>query len=640
MVTLQLPCASNWTHTQVLCLLRRQMAGVECEMLLDSHRQLAPEPPAEPVAPTSPLPPQGPPPASPLRRLPEETSTQLPKATSLGPEFCVTASPTPGALSAARKELHTCPFCGHDVDPGANFCSNCGASLAPGSSRGKFLSASLPATPLPQSSAKSAASTGIAELSDLGTRDSALQKEVERLLKANLELQSQVAAKKDLATDAFRGSPARPPISSPRPQRDEAPRLEPFCKGGAEERWSQSPEQPLRTAPSEARGAASCSQRGEAWRLVVPELRATSAKDCRASGGSDAWSSSARRSPAGGDGAHRSLASGPLLTEREVLENRIRGEDRAPGPIWLLSQQNLLVILRLAKGSPCGGTLLCAANERASNKCFEPMFFDEMLGVLPAEVPGCPIDSTPGTPAVQRPAETISKRNRSSCDLLDSAETLQRERALVELEEFNRTLVATRASMQGVSSELAAFLSNSEHELVEARIGFRAATSKVQELQEGMCDLQKQVLLTEKDAHRWETECRSLSQKLRSLEEVLAAQRGELMASEVCRLQAVREASVHEERHELALTQIADGERERESLELANMLLKAEYDDCLNERQELLAQKTCCVCMHSLRSVVLRPCSHFALCTECAERISSCPMCRVPVEHRIVVMLS
>ena len=158
---------------------------------------------------------------------------------------------------------------------------------------------------------------------------------------------------------------------------------------------------------------------------------------------------------------------------------------------------------------------------------------EEMLGVLPAEVPGCPNDSSPGTPAVQRPPETNSKSNRSSCNLLDSAETLQRERALVELEEFNRTLVATRASMQGVSSELAAFLSNTEHDLVEARIGFRAATSKVQELQEGMCDLQKQVVLTEKDAHRWETECRRLSQKLRSLEEMLAAQRGELMASEV-----------------------------------------------------------------------------------------------------------
>ena len=110
---------------------------------------------------------------------------------------------------------------------------------------------------------------------------------------------------------------------------------------------------------------------------------------------------------------------------------------------------------------------------------------------------------------------------------------MQRERALAELEEFNRTLVSTRASMQGVSSELAAFLSNSEHDLDEARIGLRDATSKIQELQEGMCDLRKQLVRTEKDAHRWETECRRLSQQLRSLEEMLAAQRGELMASEV-----------------------------------------------------------------------------------------------------------
>ena len=155
-----------------------------------------------------------------------------------------------------------------------------------------------------------------------------------------------------------------------------------------------------------------------------------------------------------------------------------------------------------------------------------------MVGVLPTEVPGCPKDSSPGTPSLQRPAETNSK-SRSSCNLLDSAETLQRERALAELEEFNRTLVSTRASMQGVSSELAAFLSNSEHDLVEARIGLRDATSKIQELQEGMCDLRKQLVRTEKDAHRWETECRRLSQQLRSLEEMLAAQRGELMASEV-----------------------------------------------------------------------------------------------------------
>ena len=76
--------------------------------------------------------------------------------------------------------------------------------------------------------------------------------------------------------------------------------------------------------------------------------------------------------------------------------------------------------------------------------------------------------------------------------------------------------------------------------------------------------------------------------------------------SQVCRLQAIREASVHEERHELALTHIAEAERERESLELANMLLKAEYDECLNEIQELLSQKTCCVCMNSLRSGMRR----------------------------------
>ncbi|CAE7252360.1 unnamed protein product [Symbiodinium natans] len=110
----------------------------------------------------------------------------------------------------------------------------------------------------------------------------------------------------------------------------DAPRLETVFKG-AEERWSQSPEQPLRSGPGTIRGAASYSQRcGEGWRLVVPDLRAAPVKDLRASGGSDTFdaASSARRSNFGGEASRRG-ACGSLSTEREVLESRIRGEERA-----------------------------------------------------------------------------------------------------------------------------------------------------------------------------------------------------------------------------------------------------------------------------------------------------------------------
>ena len=48
----------------------------------------------------------------------------------------------------------------------------------------------------------------------------------------------------------------------------------------------------------------------------------------------------------------------------------------------------------------------------------------------------------------------------------------------------------------------------------------------------------------------------------------------------------------------------------------------------------------CCVCKDAERSVVLRPCWHAALCADCAERCSKCPVCNVTIKKKHAIFLS
>ncbi|CAD7965186.1 unnamed protein product [Amoebophrya sp. A25] len=51
-------------------------------------------------------------------------------------------------------------------------------------------------------------------------------------------------------------------------------------------------------------------------------------------------------------------------------------------------------------------------------------------------------------------------------------------------------------------------------------------------------------------------------------------------------------------------------------------------------------QSLCCVCFEADRSVLLRPCSHLALCEKCSKKVETCPICRSRITSRITVKIS
>lgn len=48
----------------------------------------------------------------------------------------------------------------------------------------------------------------------------------------------------------------------------------------------------------------------------------------------------------------------------------------------------------------------------------------------------------------------------------------------------------------------------------------------------------------------------------------------------------------------------------------------------------------CRVCMYMEVEILIRPCGHFVMCTSCANKVDSCPLCRTPVNDRIRAYLS
>ena len=110
---------------------------------------------------------------------------------------------------------------------------------------------------------------------------------------------------------------------------------------------------------------------------------------------------------------------------------------------------------------------------------------EALTSVLPAEVPGCQYDQTSTSNALLaqlQSSERGSQTDNAACRILDAAETLRRERAFLEVEELNKTLVTTRASMQGLVSELNKAVSVSEGSLVEAHVDLQVARGEIEKL--------------------------------------------------------------------------------------------------------------------------------------------------------------
>jgi len=49
---------------------------------------------------------------------------------------------------------------------------------------------------------------------------------------------------------------------------------------------------------------------------------------------------------------------------------------------------------------------------------------------------------------------------------------------------------------------------------------------------------------------------------------------------------------------------------------------------------------SCVVCLNGVRSICCVPCGHLALCSECAPRVNTCPVCRAVITQRIAVKVA
>ena len=51
------------------------------------------------------------------------------------------------------------------------------------------------------------------------------------------------------------------------------------------------------------------------------------------------------------------------------------------------------------------------------------------------------------------------------------------------------------------------------------------------------------------------------------------------------------------------------------------------------------AQKLCCICQDSPKSVLLLPCRHLCVCSGCSDRpeLLRCPVCREEIEEKMAV---
>ncbi|KAH3739543.1 hypothetical protein DPMN_046197 [Dreissena polymorpha] len=73
------------------------------------------------------------------------------------------------------------------------------------------------------------------------------------------------------------------------------------------------------------------------------------------------------------------------------------------------------------------------------------------------------------------------------------------------------------------------------------------------------------------------------------------------------------------------------------SSSLSSASIPSDVDDVLKENEKLKEQRVCKVCMDREVCVTFLPCRHLATCEECAESISTCPICRSDVESKVKI---
>ncbi|CAD7923308.1 unnamed protein product [Amoebophrya sp. A120] len=89
--------------------------------------------------------------------------------------------------------------------------------------------------------------------------------------------------------------------------------------------------------------------------------------------------------------------------------------------------------------------------------------------------------------------------------------------------------------------------------------------------------------------------------------------------------------------HELAQRPTPDLKTYREWLQWQISRIREILDTRSTNLEE---QSLCCICFERDRSVLLRPCSHLALCGVCSGKVDTCPICRSRIMSRIQVKIS
>jgi len=91
----------------------------------------------------------------------------------------------------------------------------------------------------------------------------------------------------------------------------------------------------------------------------------------------------------------------------------------------------------------------------------------------------------------------------------------------------------------------------------------------------------------------------------------------------------VEEVEEEVEEVEEEVEEVKDKIKEIEDIEVI-------YDVLSSYRNEIVNDKTCCICFAKPSIVLFMPCRHLKCCEECSNKIKKCPLCRINIKNRIV----
>ena len=77
------------------------------------------------------------------------------------------------------------------------------------------------------------------------------------------------------------------------------------------------------------------------------------------------------------------------------------------------------------------------------------------------------------------------------------------------------------------------------------------------------------------------------------------------------------------------------GDAKLKMLQVQNENQRKQTERMKLQMDQLAQSRLCKVCEEKELEIVLIPCAHVCLCQPCGERLSQCPICRVPIKQRL-----